>query len=167
MDSRPPTTSLKSIDFDVNGLYIVLSNMDQAYLFHWGLFLAKTSKAGTNFHITNGLTTRYKWKYESKPNRNLNESRTLLFASKIAVLDPALHEPLAEQLAAVPIASSPRYGSISCRVWVKEALATLDDLGFIKLTEDLYIIETHLVDKAEEYRGMRNRDVEKNSGSQA
>lgn len=102
-----------------------------------------------------------------KVNKDLEASKTLLFASKIAVLDPTLHQPLAEQLAAVPITSSPRYGSVSCRVWVKEALATLDDTGFIKLTEHLDIIETHLIDKAEEHRGMGVRNVEKNSGSQA
>lgn len=107
------------IFFDTDGLYVVLSNMGEAFHFHWGLFLATTPDEGTTFHVTNGPGTGFKWTYETKLNKNLKNSVTLIYASKIAVVDPVLHQPLAEQLAAVSIASSPRYGPISCRSWVR------------------------------------------------
>lgn len=82
-------------------------------------------------------------------------------------MDPALHQPLGDTLASVPVVSSLRYGPLSCRSWVKAALEALDDLGFIKLIKPLNLIESELVEEAERLRTFNARAAEKNSGSAA
>lgn len=144
-----------------------LSNMGEKMHFHWGLFLATDSRNGTVFHLVNHRDTNFEWKFATKPNRNMSSSVTLLLASKIAVMDPVLHQPLEDTLASVPIVSSLRYGPISCRSWVKEALETLDDSGFIKLTQNVDIIEETLVRRAEARRVVDSKATEKNPGSVA
>lgn len=62
---------------------------------------------------------------------------------KIAVLDPILHQAFFHRLAQIPIVDSARYRErITCRVWLKEALYTLDDEGYISLTASVDDVES-------------------------
>lgn len=104
---------------------------------------------------------------QKKSNCDVTESRSLLFASKTAVMDPGFHEPMANILAAVPVVSSPRYGPLSCRVWVKKALDTLDEYWFIKLVTSMDGIEDELAKYLEGLSSQRRREIGKMPGSKA
>ncbi|PSS12784.1 hypothetical protein M430DRAFT_29373 [Amorphotheca resinae ATCC 22711] len=153
------------ISFDVNGLYILLSDIGAESQFHWGLYLATASKEGIIFHVVNGPQTGYNWEYQRKKSYNVPSSLTLLVGMKIAVMEPLLHEALAERLDAVPVAPSSRYGAITCRVWVKEALHALDDEGYIKLTTTVDMIEDEVTFAATENKSHMRRTTARSRGS--
>jgi hypothetical protein len=136
------------ISLETNGLYLLLSDIGAERQFHWGFYLAKDPQNGVIFHLINGPHTGNKWQYQVKTNENVSNSLNLLVAMKIAVMDPVLHDPLAERLAGVPIQPSSRYGPITCRVWVKEALHVLDDYGYISLKAKVNDIEQEAIDEA-------------------
>ncbi|RMD43095.1 hypothetical protein DV735_g2000, partial [Chaetothyriales sp. CBS 134920] len=129
--------------FDTNGFYLLLTDIGAEMQFHWGLYLAKAPSHGITFHLINGPHTGNTWKYQSKTTHNVPSSVNLLVAIKIAVIDPALHTDLARKLAELPVTTSSRYGPITCRVWVKEALHELDDEGYIAIKPE------HTVDDIE------------------
>lgn len=89
-------------------------------------------------------------------------SKTLLVALKIAVMDPCLHEPLAERLAAVPVTQS-----VTCRLWLRQALFDLDNEGYIKLTRTVDEVLTEGSSIADLNQRRRRRRVKPSEGSDA
>lgn len=128
--------------FEPNALYILLLDRGDTYLFHWELYLATTALEGVAFHITNdaGPTA---WQYERVVTNEMPQLRRLILALKIGSLAPVLHNALSERLAAVPLSLySVRFREqLSCRVWVKEALFSLDDEGYVSLGRAVNDIE--------------------------
>ncbi|KAL5336017.1 hypothetical protein BJX70DRAFT_401076 [Aspergillus crustosus] len=116
------------VTFETDGLYILLSDLGDERQFHWGFYLAKSPDHGQVMHFVNNTDTNHEWKFISRESVGVPKSLTLLVASKIAVMETALHEPLDEKLAQVSTTEP-----ITCRVWLKRALELLDDEGFIKL----------------------------------
>lgn len=157
------------ITFETNGFYLLLSDIGAARQFHWGLYLAKGPSNGTTFHLIKGPHTGNKWQYQSKTTTNVPNSVNLLVAIKIAVMDPSLHEALANRLAEVPVTASSRYGPITCRVWVKEALHELDDEGYIAINPGSNVdeIEHDAADKAADNKEEKRRTVVKSALSKA
>ncbi|KKZ64073.1 hypothetical protein EMCG_01569 [[Emmonsia] crescens] len=84
---------------------------------------------GVVYHLINPPGTTL-WEYESKTTANVIESRSLLVALQVAVMEPVLHESLGDRLAEVRTGYSNRFHeNMTCRVWVKEALSDLDGYG--------------------------------------
>jgi hypothetical protein len=137
------------IDLESNGLYIVISNLGYDRLFHWGLYLATSPNEGLIYHLVGQVSIEETWYYRVKYSTGVPFAQELLLAFKIGVLDPALHEPMAQRLLEVPQGYSTRFGGrITSRIWVKEALYLLDQEGYIKLTADVNEIEAEAVDLA-------------------
>lgn len=131
------------LDFEVNGLYILLSDRgDNSWTFHWQFYLHQATNKGTVSHLVNEANSP-DWKFETWPSENVAYLTPLLGGLKIAVLDPVLHQAFIDRLAQIPIADSVRYREkITCRVWLKEALYALDDEGYISLTASVEDVET-------------------------
>lgn len=132
------------IVFAENGLYILLSDMANSNLqFHWGLYLAKSPEHGEIFHMVNNISTNYEWKYQTRQTPGVKGSRTLRSALKIGVVDPALHESMAQCLATV--STSP---PITCRVWLERALYDLGEGGYVKLMAPVDCIQDEAAELA-------------------
>lgn len=157
-----------SLNFDVNGLYILLSDRgDNSYTFHWGLYLHQTPDSGYIYHLVNdsGATG---WYFEPQPRRSVKFSRGVLVALKIGVLGPIMHQPLLDRLREVPIAYSTRFReNITCRVWLKEAIFALDEEGFIKLIRPVNDIESEANRAAIVNKSQGTQVVAPSTGSQA
>lgn len=153
--------------FDTNGLYILLSDIGAEVQFHWGFYLATGTEEGMIYHLINNASTNHGWKYQAKSSVKVPNSLNLLVAVKIGVLDPVLHAPLGDRLANIPIAASPRYGPITCRVWLKEALSELDNEGYIKLTWTIDEIEVEALTEAADNLPRKKRTIVHSSGSAA
>lgn len=157
-----------SLSFDTNGLYLLLSDIGAERQFHWGFYLAKSPTHGVIFQVVKGTyTTGDKWEYKTKPSINVPNSVNLLVGVKIAVLEPILHNALATRLAEIPVQDSSRYGAITCRVWIKEALQELDDEGYIKLKAKVNDIEEEAVDEAADNKQRERRTAFKSQLSVA
>jgi hypothetical protein len=75
---------------------------------------------------------------------------------------------LLDRLWQIPIAYSTQFHeSITCRVWLKEALFALDDEGYIKLTESVDDIEAEAKNLAMRNKSRGTKTVARSSGSQA
>ncbi|KAF2490045.1 hypothetical protein BU16DRAFT_169152 [Lophium mytilinum] len=102
-----------------------------------------------------------------KNSTRVPNSLNLLVAIKIAVIEPVLQPSMTTVLAEVPRVRSSKYGNITCRVWVKEALLKLDELGYIKLIKTVEWIEDDAILKAGGNRPRGVRTVISSSGSEA
>lgn len=160
------SSSIPSLKFEANGLYLFLSERCHKLTFHWGLYLAKTADVGIVYHL---LSNGDVWSFETEPGDNLVRSRSFSLALKIAIIEPALHGLVSECLEAIPIQ---RYSSrfredVTCRVWVKEALYELDQSGLIKLVWPISRIETDAAVKASMARDNLRREILTCHGTQA
>lgn len=155
-------------DFEVNGLYILLSDRgDKSWTFHWEFYLQKTTKGGTIFNLVNGANSSI-WNFETKATENVAYSKSLLVGMKIAVLDPSIHQAFFDRLSQVPIVDSVRYREkITCRVWLKEALYALNDEGYISLTASVDDIEDEATGLAMRNKSSGARTVASSQLSQA
>lgn len=149
-----------ALQFETNGLYLLLSERGDAYTFHWGLYLAKSRNDGEIFHLIN-LENSTTWKYEYKLSKNVGSSNRLILALKVAVMDSALHDALKTRLLQIPIKSVHFHETITCRVWIKEALFALNEEGYIKLTGTVDQIEQEAKSKAMVNRNVHRKTVEK------
>ncbi|KFY30936.1 hypothetical protein V493_01534 [Pseudogymnoascus sp. VKM F-4281 (FW-2241)] len=147
------------ITFDVNGLYNILLDIGSERHFHWGFYLATEPRSGIIYYVINGPQTGDQWQYQTKRSQNVPSSVTLLTGMKIAVIEPLLHEALTDRLAAVEVEDSSRYGLITCRVWLKEALHILDDEGYIKLTAPVPLVEDEAIETAADNKPRGRRTV--------
>ena len=99
----------------------------------------------------------------------------LLRLKAVAAIDEAkilrqakpLHDALAKRLTEIPVQPSSRYGPITCRVWVKEALEELDNEGYIKLQGKVNDIEQEAIDEAVGNKLRRKRTTIKSKLSAA
>lgn len=154
------------INLEPNGLYIVISNLGYDRLFHWGLYLATSRDEGLIYHLVGQVSIEETWYYRVKYCTGVPLDQELLLAFKIGVLDPVLHEPMAQRLLDVPQGYSTRFGGrVTSRVWVKEALYLLDQEGYIKLTAEVDEIESEAVDLASWNQPRGTRSVERCSNS--
>lgn len=154
------------VNLEANGLYIVISNLGYDRLFHWGLYLATSPNEGLIYHLVGQVTIEETWYYRVKYSTGVPLGHELLLAYKIGVLDPALHEPMAQRLLEVPQGYSIRFGGrVTSRVWVKEALYLLDQEGYIKLTAEIDEIEAEAIDLASWNQPRGTTTVEKCSYS--
>lgn len=151
-----------NISFDTNGLYILVSDIGEVSQYHWGLYLALSSGHGIIFHTVNNRDTSYQWQYQTKASTSVPSSKSLLVALKIAVMDPALHSPLAARLAAVPVIPP-----VTCRLWLKRALFDLDNEGYIKLTKEVDDIEIEGIIFAEQSKKEDRRTTVNSRGCEA
>lgn len=159
---NPSAPGDDEISFDTNGLYILFSDIGAMSQFHWGLYLALSPNHGIVFHVVNNITTGGRWQYQTKTSTGVPSSRTLLLAMKIAVMDPSLHSSLVARLAAVPVTQS-----ITCRIWLKQALFDLDNEGYIKLTKEVDDIEMEGILFAEQNKALQQKSSMNSQGSQA
>jgi hypothetical protein len=89
-------------------------------------------------------------------------------ALKIGVLNPTFHQSLLDRLKEIPIAYSTRFHeSITCRVWLKEALFALDDEGYINLTGSVNDIEREATNLAIQNKIQGKKTISRSAGSQA
>ncbi|KAJ5211548.1 uncharacterized protein N7498_003194 [Penicillium cinerascens] len=153
---------------EVNALYILLSDRgENIYTFHWRLYLHQATNSGYIYHLINE-TNSTSWHFDSQPSENVIASQGLLVALKIGVLDPILHQSLRDRLQETPIAYSTRFHeSITCRVWLKQALFALDDEGYIKLTHPVNDIEAEAIDFAIKNKINGQKTISQSAGSQA
>lgn len=157
--------SAEPLPLDENGLYILLFDLGDGYRFHWQLYLATSTESGTIFHLTNPGANDT-WLFEAKPGTDERFSPDLVLATKMAVMEPVLHEALQSRLASVPSGYSVRFReNITRRVWVKEALYALDDEGYITLTNSIDCIENEVVTTAMMNKYHHRRTVMKSSWS--
>lgn len=159
--------AVTSLNFEINGLYLLLSDRGDTYTFHWGLYLAKSSSDGVIFHLINPVNSTA-WIYEAKSTRNVSQSVRLLLALQVGVLDPVLHGSLSDRLAQIPIQYSTRFREhMTCRVWIKEALFALNEEGYIKLIKSIDAIENEAKFQAMRNKSQGEQTVAKSSGSSA
>lgn len=137
------TPPVPPLHFEPNGLYLCLLDRGDLYNFHWELFLASTPAAGIVCHITNDKRLE-QWEYETLSTSEMPSLRRLLVGLKIGTVAPMMHRPLCNRLSEIPLDPvSIRYmESISCRVWTKEALFTLDDEGYVILATSVPEIDS-------------------------
>jgi hypothetical protein len=156
------------ITFDVNGLYILLSDCgENSYTFHWALYLHQAENSGYLYHLVDESDST-SWRFDPQPSQDAIDFQRLLVALKIGVLKPTLHQALLDRLWQIPIAYSTRFHeSITCRVWLKEALFALDDEGHIKLTESVNDIEAEATNLAMRNKIRGTKMFARSSGSQA
>ncbi|KAL2833846.1 hypothetical protein BDW59DRAFT_64592 [Aspergillus cavernicola] len=143
------------ISFDINGLYILLSDLGSERQFHWAFYLAKDLNSGPMYHVVNNADTQHQWQYISRMMTGTPKDKTLLVALKIAMMDPVLHDALGARLDAVSITPAP----VTCRIWLKRALEALDDEGYIQLIATVDDVELEAEMMAVENRARRLRTV--------
>ncbi|PGH12873.1 hypothetical protein AJ79_03973 [Helicocarpus griseus UAMH5409] len=144
------SASLPPLEFEVDGLYILLCDQGSTYTFHWMFYLAKTPGSGVIYRLINVNPADHKtWTYDTSATENVNETYTIYVALQIGSMEPALHEALGDRLAEVDTRYSNHFHTaMTCRVWALEALVDLDELGYIKLTRDTTDIEREAVSAA-------------------
>lgn len=154
------------LEIELNGLYILLSDrQDLGYSFHWALYLAKSNTHGDVFHLINPSNPTT-WHFETKSNDEVNQSREILLALKLGILEPVLHRALPERLDHLPIEYSTRFHeSMSCRVWVKEALFMLEEEEFVDLVDSVDAIEAEASRLATRNKSRATRTVNVSGGS--
>ncbi|KAK2765370.1 hypothetical protein FQN54_008216 [Arachnomyces sp. PD_36] len=151
--------AVERLEFDINGLYVLLFDLGDGYRFHWQLFFAKSLDSGTVFHLTNPDTNPKAWVYETMESGVVVTSKDFLVGLKVAMMDLDLYEALEDRLRQIPIGYSTRFKEeITCRVWLKEALFGLDNEGYISLTNSVETIENEAKTAA-----MMNRYKQKRS----
>lgn len=148
------------LQFDIDGLYIILTDLGYETLYHWGLYLAQSPSHGLIFHMINGPRTGGEWEYQSKTSNNVPYSKSLLVAVKIAVIEPSLQHALVDALAEVSVESP-----TNCRVWIQRALHDLNQLGFVSFHERIQEIEEEASDLAFKNKTRKEQSVEKSRGS--
>ena len=154
------------LNMEPNSLYILLSDRQgPGYSFHWALYLAKSSTHGEIFHLINPNNPTV-WHVETKHINETSQSRELVLALKLGVLEPVLHGALPERLGQLAIEYSTRFHEpINCRVWVKEALFMLDDQGFVDLVDSVDAVEAEASRLASRNKSRGTRTVSVSGGS--
>ncbi|TGO73731.1 hypothetical protein BELL_0336g00060 [Botrytis elliptica] len=107
------SSTLRNLQFDINDLYIPLSNPMEKFTYHWGLYLCTRPGAGRTYHA--------------------------MYAMKIAVIDDYMQEALEERVSQVPVEDN-QFATLTCRTWVLEALWALNEEGYIKPTNKVRMI---------------------------
>lgn len=158
---------IPELTFEVNGLYILLSDWgDKSYTFHWRFYLHQNPTSGSIYHLLNDIDPTI-WRFEHLPDQSVIYDPSLLGALKIGVLDSILHAHFLERLGQIPLVDSVRFReSITCRVWLKEALFALDDEGYIILTRSVDDIEVEATNLALQNKSLGRRTVVRSIGSQ-
>jgi hypothetical protein len=155
---------LKSVKFEPDSLYLLLSDIGDSLQFHWGLYLAITASIGHIFHFICGPRTGFQWAFQTKKMREnaIPYSVTLLAGVKIADMDKCLQVPLASRLANIHnseyLRSLPTE-RVSCLEWIREALITLDQEGYIKMVGDVRELETEAWMQAAENKMCKRRTI--------
>ncbi|OAX85118.1 hypothetical protein ACJ72_00490 [Emergomyces africanus] len=94
------------------------------------------------------------------------ESRSLLTALQVAVVEPVLQESLGDRLAEVNTGySNCFHEDMTCRVWVKETLSELEIHGYINLVKDVAEIERKASTRAVVNKFKQTREVAKSEGT--
>ncbi|TGO53507.1 hypothetical protein BCON_0122g00240 [Botryotinia convoluta] len=136
------SSTLQNLQFDVNGLYILLSNPMERFTYHWGLYLCTRPGAGRIYHVSNAETGI--WRILP-----IKDNYTLMYAMKIAVIDDYTQQALEDRISQVPVEDN-QFGTLTCRTWVLEALWILNEEGHIKFTNEVRMIEEEALDRANE-----------------
>lgn len=158
--------SAEPLTLNENGLYILLFDLGGGYRFNWQLYLATSTESGTIFHLINPGHSDASWQFEAKPSNDERRSPSLVLATQIALLDPILHQALQSRLSSISMTYSVRFReNISRRVWVKEALYTLDNEGYITLTNTVDCIEKEVTTTAMINKYYQRRTVMRSSWS--
>ncbi|KAJ5371662.1 hypothetical protein N7517_003668 [Penicillium concentricum] len=167
MEANQPDIDAPQLTFEINGLYILLSDRgDKSYTFHWRFYLHQGATSGSICHLLNDIDPTI-WRFEYLPDQTVIYDPSLLGALKIGVLEPTLHAAFFERLQQIPIVDSVRFRErITCRVWLKEALFALDDEGYIILTRSVDDIEAEARNRALQNKSLGRRTVVTSSGSQ-
>ncbi|CAI7591950.1 unnamed protein product [Penicillium glandicola] len=157
-DTHQSNIDAPQLTFEVNGLYILLSDRDdKSYTFHWRLYLHQSTTSGSIYHLLNDVDPTI-WRFEHLSDQTVSYDKALLGALKIGVLDPILHVHLLEL----------RFRErITCRVWLKEALFALDDEGYIMLTRSVDDIEAEARNLGLQNKSLGRRTVIRSRGSQS
>lgn len=151
---------MKPLEFETDGLYIIVTDIGYEALYHWGLYLAQGRDHGQIFHMINGPRSGGQWEYQMKPSEHDPYVASLLVALKIGVIEPVLQQALADALAEVPVDAP-----VTCRVWLQRALDELHQRGFVWLHGGIAAIEQEAQDQAFQDRARRERSVEQSRWS--
>jgi hypothetical protein len=135
-------------------LYIALfARTSTPRTYHWALLVCSptsppTATSGVRYHVTNSIQGptpetpnppqpnpdgRLPWRFEAQPLANLFTASPLLARVLVSqIANPAL---VSATLEAVPLIQDDK--TWTCRMWVRDALATLAQLGIIELPSHL------------------------------
>lgn len=153
-----PRGSQPALELEENGLYIVLCEEPNEYRWHWVLYLHLRRTDGCFFHITRPSRAD-PWVYEDRTISNVVFSSPISVALKVAVVPPDMQDALRARIGAVAMEDTRRFGPLMCRVWVLQALAELEDEGYISIKAGSTIEQI-----GEEAKGRAERNEEMAQG---
>ncbi|OAA57276.1 Beta-lactamase/transpeptidase-like protein [Cordyceps fumosorosea ARSEF 2679] len=148
----PPTVVsqelIQQLHLDANALYVILSNQSANNVCHWVLYLHISARLGWAFHISNLGVVPGTWEYRCDESCDMTYSPTAVAAVKVAGdMVPEMHDALRRRIGlhggrppVVRLEDTPRFGQLSCRTWVLQALYELDNEGYISVLPG-YLVE--------------------------
>src|SRR5204862_3547820 len=92
---------LETIPWELNSLYILLSDRGWPGTFHWALFLHDTDRGGSVYRAVSGA--KGVWRLEVENSPNAMDSRDLMAALKIGVIKPEFFKMFDQGLPELPI----------------------------------------------------------------
>ncbi|PGH20441.1 hypothetical protein AJ80_03587 [Polytolypa hystricis UAMH7299] len=130
MSKRPET-----VPWELNCLYILLSDRGWVGTFHWALYLHQADLTGRLYHVVNrddGI-----WKLEVMECANKIRAADLMAAVRIGVILPEFFDMFDKGLSQATIRPhSPRSEEpFSCRTWAMDALIELEQIGLIEIKD--------------------------------
>ncbi|EGX89805.1 hypothetical protein CCM_08058 [Cordyceps militaris CM01] len=133
-----PGRRIPPLHLDVNALYVVLSTQSAGNACHWVLYLHISPRRGWAFHITNLASPHWEYRCDEACD-DMAASQTVVAAVKVAAdLVPEMHDALRARLGrdarpVVRLEDTPRFGRLTCRTWLLQALYELDNEGYISV----------------------------------
>ncbi|EGX94378.1 hypothetical protein CCM_02649 [Cordyceps militaris CM01] len=129
-------TTTRRINFDIDSLYVILSEQSQPNSWHWGIYLHVDEAGGWIFHIRN--SAHEPWYFEHKRSETIMTSKTIMVALRVAIIRPkdmhgALQSFIGTTQSRIGMADPNQFGRLTCRTWVMQALYQLDQSGYISI----------------------------------
>lgn len=152
----------EALQFDENGLHILLSDIGCDRAFHWSFYLATAGSSGYVIHMTFN-EEKNTWVFEEIYSTNVATSDSLLAAVKIAAIEPDSQHHLISRLRS----AKRNLQALTCRTWLLNALGELDDEGYISLIESVRYIEAECIGAAVNNKAEGIKSMTLSSGCRA
>ena len=117
-----------------NKLYILLSDRNNPGTFHWGLYLTEDDPHGG--YIFHAVDEGGVWKLDCRHSKTVIASRRLLVAIEVGEDAEGMREHVANAAQ-----EAARKAIVNCRVFAKDCLALLGQMGVITIMKDVDAIE--------------------------
>ncbi|KIY64178.1 hypothetical protein CYLTODRAFT_457458 [Cylindrobasidium torrendii FP15055 ss-10] len=133
-----------------NEVYAALTEAELAGKFHWIIYVAKGKRTGHKIHATtNGNTTP--WQFEAKSWDGPSSVAAVAFLKIGHIADDADYSHLVRCVEDIPMSipenQRARESKFTCRVWFKEAIRTLNEIGLFVKCDDVDALEAELIQK--------------------